>query len=381
MLFVVYFKIGMSDVAKVLKPTKVTKAKAPSDGAAKSSSSDAPAKASTDASSPRTRSPPPQENPKRHCPRGNGGSVDGSDSEGELSAMFSSLRSQLSAEISAEVRTCSEAISTKNMGHIESTIRAIEKKQSKRMDVIETEVSGIRSSQASLLSAHDLLRDEVASLRRGLAASESSAASDKWVDDTLFDRLPAPQVIRLNTESLVSLQAISSMVNTWFADASLEPKNFSIQGGPSPLSRNFRITLKGEEGLAGRRAKKALDTLRLENGSWTELFCKSPSGSSVRAYAGPDRNAKQMATERLAKKLLAGCKGSFDSSTWACSKRDGIVTLDGLRIVKVCPHADKSFELLWDNTLVAQYELDKTKIQLAFEGLAALGADSTEWAP
>ena len=364
----------MSDVAKVRKlSAKSSPAKASTDAPAKPSS-DGPAKAPSEAPFPRSSTPPANEDPKRTCIRGSG---DGSDSEGELSSMFNKLRSQ----ISDEVRTCSEAINTKNMGHIESTIRAIEKKQSKRMDVLETEVSGIRSSQASLLSAHDLLRDEVASLRRGLAASESSAASDKWVDDTLFDRLPAPQVIRLNTESLVSLQAISSMVNTWFADASLEPKNFSIQGGPSPLSRNFRITLKGEEGLAGRRAKKALDTLRLENGSWTELFCKSPSGSSVRAYAGPDRNAKQMATERLAKKLLAGCKGSFDSSTWACSKRDGIVTLDGLRIVKVCPHADKSFELLWDNTLVAQYELDKTKIQLAFEGLAALGVDSTEWAP
>ena len=132
--------------------------------------------------------------------------------------------------------------------------------------------------------------------------------------------------------------------------------------------------------MAGRRAKKALDSLRLDNGSWTELFCKSPSGSSVRAYAGPDKNAKQMATERLSKKLLTSCKESFDATTWASSKRDGIVTLDGLRIVKVCPKADKSHELMWDNSLVLQYNLDKVKIQAAFEGLAALGGDNTEWA-
>ena len=358
MLFVVYFVLGMSDGAKGRK------------------ASASAAKASTERISPRSRSPPVEEDSKRARVHGNGNG-DGSDRDGELSSMFNKLK----AQITDEVRSISETINTKNMGHIETTIRAIDKNHSKRMDALESEVSDIRSSQFTMQSSHDKLREEVEALRKGLAASESSVASNKWIDESQFDRLPAPHVIRLNTESLVSLQSISSMVNLWFADASLEPKHFSIQGGPSPLSRNFRITLKGEEGLASRRATKALDALRLENGAWTELYCKSPNGSSTRAYAGPDKNPKQMATERLTKKLLASCRESLGSASWGASKRDGIVTLDGLRIVKICPKADKSHELLLDNSLVRQYNLDKANIQAAFEGLAALVGDTTVWAP
>ena len=313
---------------------------------------------------------------------------DDSDPE-DVSTLFASLSAKLLAEVGAsnerlkaEVVASNAQLATTTSGHVETLVTAYAKTVNKRFNSVEADVADLRASSSDLKQGQEDIRKELADLRRELAVPESSTPNRPWTDDKKFDRPVRDNVISINTGTTqVSLQAISKMVDDWLKELTIEPKHYSLNGGGSPLSKFWRLTFKGESGLASRRAHMAIDALRNDEGKWTELFVDA-GGSSVRAYAGPDKNPKMLATERLTKKLLEVCNASHAGLNCQMLKRDGIITTNAQKLILLTPNADKTYDLKWDNSLVAELDINKKTITDAFDVLAkAAATDNTMWAP
>eukprot|EP00973_Karenia_brevis_P003407 468727-Karenia_brevis.AAC.1 len=69
---------------------------------------------------------------------------------------------------------------------------------------------------------------------------------------------------------------------------------WELLGDDATVARRFVLRFKGEQGLASRRAFKAMQTLRSsEDRSWIKYFVESVGGEETQMYVDVDRNPKQ----------------------------------------------------------------------------------------
>eukprot|EP00973_Karenia_brevis_P024694 3405289-Karenia_brevis.AAC.1 len=72
------------------------------------------------------------------------------------------------------------------------------------------------------------------------------------------------------------------------------------------ISRNWAIKFVGAGGSGSnaRRAKKAMQALRKNDGEWEKLHAEIPTGASTQVFVSPDKSPKQRKTDIAAKRLL-----------------------------------------------------------------------------
>eukprot|EP00973_Karenia_brevis_P038184 5264390-Karenia_brevis.AAC.1 len=79
-------------------------------------------------------------------------------------------------------------------------------------------------------------------------------------------------------------------------------------GKAERVGKNFTIKFTGPQQTAARRAHKALNTLRDDQGKWEPVYCKATNGSKTQMFISPDRNGRQKKTAtsvKRAAKILA----------------------------------------------------------------------------
>ena len=96
--------------------------------------------------------------------------------------------------------------------------------------------------------------------------------------------------------------------------------------GPN-VGRNFSIKCRGSDGLGARRAKKALDQLRLSDGTWREMAATSPTGTTVRLYLSEDKSPKQIKVEAGGRKLFRAVQASVPGHQCNLNRREGAVSI------------------------------------------------------
>ena len=140
------------------------------------------------------------------------------------------------------------------------------------------------------------------------------------------------------------------------------------------------ICFNGEPGLAARRARKGLQALRRPDNTYVELVVELPdSESSTRAFAGPDKNLRQLLTEQATKKATSILKELHPRLSRFPLKRDGVVCVGWEKCVLVSPQSDKSIELKFNAEVVQKFGINKEETRARFETAWAPSAESIPW--
>ena len=163
-------------------------------------------------------------------------------------------------------------------------------------------------------------------------------------------------VARLNSTTLVGMDAVKTLVHQLAREADVKEDTFSIKGGA--LSRRFRICFEGSDTeLSGRRCRKLLDSLKLGNGKWRDTEVTRPDGSLERVFISPDKSQAAVRTEMATKVLglatqelfpaagLTTLKKKTHHRIWLESPRGGGVrSLQGGRPCQLGPRSCGSCE-------------------------------------
>ena len=293
----------------------------------------------------------------------------------DLDQLFNTFRIDMLSEVDSNQKKLEQATSS----NVENLLRQYDTHASARFGAVEADVSALKAANYKSEKYHKQFRSELDELRQGLAVSASAEASREWAENENWDRPPIPNIIRVNAPELVSREAILEMATTWLAKASLTPAEFTISNAPQGISKFWTIEFNGEQGLGMRRAKKALQCLRTQDGSYDELFVTTPNKHRVRAYTSADRSPKTIQLEIHTKRLLGAAKAAHPQAQWHCLKRDGVVTIAWQQAIRIVVNQDKSYEIKWNNKVATEQNLDKDKITEAFVATTGTSATGVEW--
>eukprot|EP00973_Karenia_brevis_P047474 6591239-Karenia_brevis.AAC.1 len=72
------------------------------------------------------------------------------------------------------------------------------------------------------------------------------------------------------------------------------------------ISRDWAVKFVGVGGSGSnaRRAKKAMQALRKDDGEWEKSYAEAPTSAAAQIYVSPDKSPKQRKTEIASKRLL-----------------------------------------------------------------------------
>ena len=141
------------------------------------------------------------------------------------------------------------------------------------------------------------------------------------------------------------------------------------------------LRFSGDDIEADSKARKALQILKQEDGSFTRLWVKLPDGRQVQLYVGPDKNDKTVATEVSCKRLKDAVMSAHPSLDIHALKRDGVLCIGWEYAVRVIPHPDKSVELMWIRDVLDKFKLNKKLITDKFNALSSATGINLPWCP
>lgn len=213
-----------------------------------------------------------------------------------------------------------------------------------------------------------------------LATVDSAPAAAQAMREEAFDADPDPTKIRVNTQELIDKAALSEGIAGWLLEADLGD-HYELLGPDHGIAKNWVVQLQGAEGLAARRVRKALDLLRGADGEWRQLQATSPLGRPINLYVSKDKNQKQMATERLSKKLFTILKelSCLRGKKMHLLKREGMVCVAWKPLARIEPEASGAYTLFWNASKVAEHGVNKAEVVESLAAASGGGADGVEW--
>eukprot|EP00973_Karenia_brevis_P024809 3419039-Karenia_brevis.AAC.1 len=122
-------------------------------------------------------------------------------------------------------------------------------------------------------------------------------------DDITWDRAPDLTVLRLNTESHVQKRDLHGVLQQHW-QAHLGEQEWVLQGSETGASQRWTIRFRGPNtATAARRANKAYQLQRGDDGKWIDLQCKTPTGDMAKVHISKDKSPKQQKMEMYTKRL------------------------------------------------------------------------------
>ena len=195
-----------------------------------------------------------------------------------------------------------------------------------------------------------------------------------------WDGKPDETLLRISTNALSTRASILQSLDSFLGPLDYKfEKDYALRGGIQPASYTWTVYFTGAYMSAARRCKKALTSLRSPTGKWQNFDALQPDGSTTPMYINADKNGKQKSTEVLGKKLYKAAKETHPTVNFYHIKKDGVLSVGRKRLVWVYPAADLTFQLWWDNDLVAELDIDKDKIKSQVEAMAAAANYETQW--
>eukprot|EP00973_Karenia_brevis_P065911 9162223-Karenia_brevis.AAC.1 len=94
--------------------------------------------------------------------------------------------------------------------------------------------------------------------------------------DLDWDAIPDQTKLRINTTSNVSRASLLSALGSWLSH--FDSADWILLGPSVGVDKNWSIKFSGPAGPAARRARKAMQLLRGEDGSWHKYQAESPCG-------------------------------------------------------------------------------------------------------
>ena len=295
-----------------------------------------------------------------------------------------------SSDILGEIRKLAGTVSTQG-NNLANQVQGVANKldsMDNRLAAVETSVSECQGTLekherdiAFLLqhvkqieSSKEGLEQKAKDLETRLAVAEQV---EPIASDSNFDRPPNPTVVKANAKVHLSKEAVTAAFATLVEKVSLPADCFKVNG--SPVGQYFTFQFLGAPNLARDRARKVLQSLRQEDGSWDRFLVKNPEGSLVQVFLGPDKSPKQVKTEILSKKLAAIIEAKGFNEVHA-NRRQGQVCVSWRPLCMVEITGRESADILWDTEYAVQIKIDRASVHNAFQTASiSTAASSVKW--
>lgn len=195
-----------------------------------------------------------------------------------------------------------------------------------------------------------------------------------------WERSPDPTVLRVSTAQAVTLEQVKSVLEPFAAEVGVEARFMAISG-PQGLSNRFAVKFAGEPRTAIRRQQKVFAHLREPGGGWKQMLVDTPTGGACRVYVSEDQNLQQIRLAQATKKLATIVSGLMPGARCVPLRREGVVSVDWVKLVRVTVVPDGPPVLEWNAGEVDRLQLDRSAVAARLRSalLPAAAADDITW--
>jgi hypothetical protein len=178
-----------------------------------------------------------------------------------------------------------------------------------------------------------------------------------------FDRDRRANALVANVQDNVRFQKseLETAFKTILADKGLDC-SFDIPG--PAVSQKFSVFFSGP--VSEQIVLSMLRARKDSAGDWVNFAVKTPEGTQVKLYYGPDKSPKAVRLESISKKLAKHLEATYGGHSFKTRFDEGIISMDGshLAFVEVTP---KSAKLQWNNHAPAGSGISKDDVMAYFD--------------
>ena len=130
------------------------------------------------------------------------------------------------------------------------------------------------------------------------------------------------------------------------------------------MSTRFSVFFEGP--VSERIVESILRARKNSAGDWVDFAVKTPQGTQVKLYYGPDKSPKAARLETISKKLAKHLGTMYADHKFKARFEEGFISMDGLRIavIEVTPTSAK---LQWNNNALTGSNISKDDVMAYFD--------------
>eukprot|EP00973_Karenia_brevis_P021638 2976255-Karenia_brevis.AAC.1 len=192
--------------------------------------------------------------------------------------MFEEWKSDLTAQFLGAMQNSTQSLLQNVSGMLDT-----------RLAPVHAHINNHSAMLAAINHRQDMQEAQIARLTQQQAMDGAAQPTE----DPGYDRATARNVLSVEFHESCVKAKVKEQVQKWLAP-NFENDMWELLGDDATVAKRFVLRFKGEQGLASRRAYKAMQTLRSsEDRSWIKYFVESVGGEDTQMYVDVDRNPKQ----------------------------------------------------------------------------------------
>jgi len=264
--------------------------------------------------------------------------------EGPVNADFvRALLSDHASRISQQVQRMQQTIATSLDQNLATTLGQLDAGYQRRFASIE---GVVQEHQVQLDGIRGELLRQSQRLAEGEAAIYRSATQrvEQAVDDEAFNREIDNKILKLRTQTSVSVEAARLAIASTLADMELSADAVSLVGGT--FGKSYVLQFSGSDVVQRARAKKFVLLQKLSNSEYRKLEASDTSGNRIPVFVEPDKNPRMVKTETLARRLKK-ILGQHTRSEFSVRRSDQTVFSGNTPVARIKDVTPESYRIEW----------------------------------
>ena len=205
--------------------------------------------------------------------------------------------------------------------------------------------------------------EEANNATRAFVAAAPAPIPSQPKTNSSFDRDRRTHALVANVQDNVLFQKseLEQVFKTILRDKGLDCV-FDIPG--PAVSTRFSVFFEGP--VSERIVESILRARKNSAGDWVDFAVKTPQGTQVKLYYGPDKSPKAARLETISKKLAKHLGTMYADHKFKARFEEGFISMDGLRIavIEVTPTSAK---LQWNNNALTGSNISKDDVMAYFD--------------
>ena len=196
--------------------------------------------------------------------------------------------------------------------------------------------------------------------------------------DTAWTRPPHDNIIRINSPEMLAEGPVKHRVAEWMEKSNMGPDEWKLEPiGDSP-SKSYVLQILGHLPGAAKKARQALDALRMANGQWERLDVKTPGGATTQLYAQLDKSQQQNKVEALLRKASRAGRERHPGMQWRLLRSDGVLTANWKKVAKVSCPTREEVRIEFNRAALEQLGVEEDLLREAINGDGA-STEEVRW--
>lgn len=284
------------------------------------------------------------------------------------------LRNELDDLLADSRASLVKELEATTTAHLNTTLRAFDAMQTREFERIQGDVSETKDRVQSLESS---LKDTIATvetLKHQMAIAEK-VVYDLDEDNDAWSRDARREILLVGTAEIVAKTTLLESLSPWLDELGLDPGFFRLDGPPA--GRNFQLVFTGAPSIGARRARKANNLLRQEDGTWRKLVTQDPEGEETKIFISPDASPKSRREKQLCKRLVRSFQHLYSSKNFFYNSRTKVACCDGKPLARICADSFEDFRTEWVLSNLAAKQVDKDTVASHFANASGTAAGVT----